>query len=330
MPYEVAMATCNGERFLDQQIASILRQTTPPQRLLVADDHSSDATLQLLKCWQRSSTIPIELLPPFGSARLGSCRNFERLIQASAAPYLMLADQDDIWDHDKATKLLQQMNLLEKRLGSNSPLLVHADLRLIDTEGRLLASSFHRHQGLDPDREGVLEIGMQNVVTGCASLVNRACVREALPFPVEVVLHDWWLALVAAQEGAVVYLPEPCVSYRQHQTNVVGAAGWRRQLLRRIGQVLAPNWQDVAADMISPSLLQLRACIVRLDPVSELRSRLQLLWSHSCWVRLRTALGLGLRKHGLWRTAGFYVALVCCRPADHCGRDARFGVNLHA
>jgi GT2 family glycosyltransferase len=330
MTYEVAMATCNGERFLDQQIASILGQTLPPQRLLVADDHSSDATLQLLQYWQRSSSIPIELVPPVGSARLGCCRNFERLIQASAAPYLMLADQDDVWDQDKATKLLRQMDLLEKRFGSDSPLLVHADLRLIDAEGRLLASSFHRHQGLAPDREGVLEIAMQNVVTGCASLVNRACVRKALPFPVEVVLHDWWLALVAAQAGAVVYLPEPCVSYRQHRTNVVGAAGWRRQLLRRIRQVLAPNWQDVAADMISPSLLQLRACIVRLDPVSELRARLELLWSHSCWVRLRTALGLGLRKHGLWRTVGFYVALVCCRPADHCGRDASSGVNLHA
>ena len=315
MPYEVAMATCNGERFLDQQIASILCQTLPPQRLLVADDHSSYATLQLLQYWQQGSSIPIELLPPVGSARLGSCRNFERLIQASTAPYLMLADQDDIWDPDKATRLLRQMDLLEQRLGSDSPLLVHADLRLIDAEGRLLASSFHRHQGLDPDREGVLEIAMQNVVTGCASLVNRACVREALPFQVEVVLHDWWLALVAAQAGGVGYLPEPCVSYRQHRDNVVGAAGWRRQLLRRIRQVLAPNWQAAAADMISPGFLQLRACLVRFDSVSELRARLELLWSRSRWVRLRTALGLGLRKHGFWRTAGFYAALLCGRPS---------------
>ena len=313
-PYEVVMATCNGESFLDQQIASILRQTELPNRLLVADDLSSDRTLESLRRWQQNSSVPIELLPTAGLERLGSCRNFERLLQASAAPYVMLADQDDLWDFNKAERLLHQITLLEQRWGSERPLLVHADLRMIDAEGRALSPSFHRFQGLKPERHGLLEIGLQNVVTGCASMMNRACVLQALPFPKQAVLHDWWLALVAAQAGGLAYLREPCMSYRQHRTNVVGAVGWRRQLLRRIRQVLVPNCQAFAVVLISPGLLQLQACLSRYGP-ADLAVRWQLIWSHSPWVRLSTALGLGLRKHGLWRTAGFYVALLCYRPS---------------
>jgi hypothetical protein len=106
------------------------------------------------------------------------------------------------------------------------------------------------------------------------------------------------------------------MSYRQHRTNVVGAVGWRRQLLRRIRQVLVPNCQAFAVVLISPGLLQLRACLARYGP-ADLAARWQLLWSLSRWVRLSTALRLGLRKHGLWRTAGFYAALVYCRPSGH-------------
>ena len=105
--YEVVMATCNGASYLDEQMASIMEQSLPPVRLLVADDGSTDDTLERLVQWQRRSSIPIELLPASQRERLGSCRNFERLLQASRAPYVMLADQDDIWDHNKAERLLQ-------------------------------------------------------------------------------------------------------------------------------------------------------------------------------------------------------------------------------
>lgn len=314
--YEVLMATCNGERFLDQQIVSILGQTVLPERVLVADDRSSDHTLERLQYWRLHSTVPIEVLPPAGPERLGSCRNFERLLQASSAPYVMLADQDDLWDPDKAQRLLHQMVMQEQYRGSEQPLLVHADLRLIDAEGQALAPSFHRYQGLHPTRQSLLEIGLQNVVTGCSSLLNRACVLRALPFPPEAVLHDWWLALVAAQGSGLMYLSEPCVSYRQHRSNVVGALGWRRQLLRRIKAGLFLNPLRSGERLISPGLLQMRACLARYGP-PELSTCWELLWSQSPWVRLRGAVGLGLRKHGLWRTAGFYAVLLCCRPSGH-------------
>ncbi|QNI52681.1 glycosyl transferase 2 family protein [Synechococcus sp. BIOS-E4-1] len=314
--YEVVMATCNGERFLEQQIASICRQTILPKRLLVADDCSSDQTLELLHHWQKKSDVPLELLTTRESGRLGSCRNFERLLYASKASHVMLSDQDDVWDVDKAARLLQQMDALEQRLGADQPLLVHADQRLIDAEAHQIHPSFHRCQGLHPERDGLFEIGLQNVVTGCALLLNRSAVERSLPFPAEVVLHDWWLALVAAQAGGLFYWPEACSSYRQHQANVVGARGWRRQLIKRLRDVDALHFRRSAQRLISPGLLQLRACLNRFGP-PESATRLERLWSASVWVRLSTALRLGLRKHGWWRTAGFYAALLCSRPSRH-------------
>ena len=316
MTYEVVLATCNGQQFLDQQIASILQQTQPPARLLVSDDLSTDQTQQRLIVWQKNSSIPIDILPLEYSFRLGSCKNFERLLRTSTAPYVMMADQDDIWDLDKAERLLHRMQALELELGADIPLLVHADQRLIDSDGRHLSPSFHSCQGLYPDRDDVLSVGMQNIVAGCSSLLNRAVIDQALPFPADTVLHDWWLALVSAQAGGLAYVEDSCACYRQHQANVVGAKGWPRQLLTVLLGVMRRHPRVSAQRLITPPLLQLRACLSRFGP-ADLADAFELLWSRSSWVRLITAYKLGLRKHGLWRTAGFYAALICVRPSQH-------------
>lgn len=155
---------------------------------------------------------------------------------------------------------------------------------------------------------------MQNVVTGCASLINRSCVRASLPFPAEAVLHDWWLALVAAQAGGIGYSSHPCMSYRQHGRNVVGAVGWQRQLRRRVSEALTIPWKSLAVDLMSPGLHQLHACLRRFGP-EIVAIEFEQLWSSSRWLRLRAARDLGLRKHGFWRTVGFYAALVSSRPS---------------
>ena len=74
--YEVLLATFNGERFLAEQIPSILEQTVLPQRLLIADDGSTDRTCDLISAWQAQSSVPIEVLPAATADRLGSSRNF--------------------------------------------------------------------------------------------------------------------------------------------------------------------------------------------------------------------------------------------------------------
>jgi glycosyltransferase involved in cell wall biosynthesis len=319
--YEVVLATCNGEAFLGQQIVSIFNQTLLPDRLLVADDGSTDGTLSLLQDLQSRAPIPFEILPSASAERLGSCRNFERLLEATSADYVMPADQDDLWDSDKAARLLAAMRSFERSWGITCPLLVHADLRVIDDVGRLLSHSYHGRQGEIPAQQTWLEIGMQNCVTGCSSLLNRACIERALPFPQEAVLHDWWLAQVAAHQGGIAYLPEPCMSYRQHSTNVVGAIGWHHVLIRRLQELRRAKALAAAAEaLIGPGLRQLRACVRRFETNEGVfragyqHILIDQLWSPNPWRRLRAALALRLRKHGMWRTFGFYAALFYWQP----------------
>jgi len=317
--YEILLATCNGAAFLEAQLTSLAGQTWPPLRVLVADDGSEDGTLRQLQAWQRRADLPLEVLASCSGERLGVCANFERLLVASRAPYVLLADQDDVWDRDKAERLLVAMEALEQRVGVHTPLLVHANLRLIGADGCDLGKLFHQAQHLNPWRNHWLELALQNTVTGCACVVNRACLQVALPFPAEVVLHDGWLALVAARTGAIGYLPQACMGYRQHGTNAVGAAGWRQQWRRRYRQlVAAPERAALAELWIGGTLRQLRACERRFAPGDHRgRPRAQAmaaLFSTSPWQRLAAALRLRLHKHGLRRTLGFYLALWWWRP----------------
>jgi hypothetical protein len=311
MAYEVVMATYNGSAYLNDQLNSIATQTRPPLRVLVADDGSIDGTIELLHQWQLRDVLPIQLLSAAG--HLGSCRSFERALGASRAPYLMPADQDDLWDVDKAERLLDAMAEQERLHGKEVPLLVHTDLRLINARGELLASSFHRYVGLRPQQHDWRSLAIQNVVTGCSLVVNRACLQAALPFPAEAVLHDWWLALVAARLGSITYLGEPGLSYRQHGSNAVGARG-RRQQFGRVSLALARGRQGATA-LVRPGLAQLQACGERFSahfsPVERLC--LHRLGSQSAWQRLWAALVLRLHKQGLVRTLGFYCCLVLSR-----------------
>ena len=85
----------------------------------------------------------------------------------------MFSDQDDIWHEMKARDFHEQDNSRERMYGKNTPLLVHSDLEVVNSSGHQIASSFMRYQTIDPSRNSWLSIGIQNVVTGCATMVNK-------------------------------------------------------------------------------------------------------------------------------------------------------------
>jgi glycosyltransferase involved in cell wall biosynthesis len=223
---DVLLATHNGADFLDDQLGSLLDQSGPPFRLLVRDDASTDATPTLLAQWAPRWPGKIELLDPLGP-RLGACGNFAALLAQADADYVMFCDQDDVWLPDKIARTLAKMTEVEREAGPDQPVLVHTDLAVVDDSLRGLGDSYWAYQHLDVRRGTTLNrLLVQNVVTGCAAMANRALVRKAVPIPPQAVLHDWWLALVAAATGRIERLDEPTVSYRQHGANRVGAVRW--------------------------------------------------------------------------------------------------------
>ena len=222
---DIVMATYNGARFLCEQLDSVLAQARPGVRLLVRDDGSTDATREILAAY--AGNRPEGVLVENGSRRLGACGSFSALLERSDADFVVLCDQDDVWLPGRLDAMLRRLVELEDRHGRGAPLLVHSDLTVVDAGLRELCPSFWRYQGLDPFRGGVLNrLLVQNVVTGCAAILNRALVRRATPIPKAAVMHDWWLATAAAALGRLEALAQPTALYRQHGENRVGAQRW--------------------------------------------------------------------------------------------------------
>jgi len=218
---DVLLGTYNGARYLRPQIESILDQEDVSFRILVRDDGSVDETPSVIEHYTRMR--PDRFIRLSDSDHLGAVGNFARLLREARAPYAALSDQDDVWSPHKLRTLLGVMRDLESRHGAGTPLLVHSDLTVVDETLRERHSSFWRYSGFDPRVTSLPRLLIKNTVTGCASLVNRALIQLALPVPQAALVHDYWLALVAAAAGHLGIVEEPLVAYRQHARNAIGA-----------------------------------------------------------------------------------------------------------
>ena len=261
---DILMATYNGARFLHEQIRSILEQTHQDFRLLVRDDGSTDTTPSLLAEYVASRPGQI-ILPEQDARNLGPAGSFSALLQQTDANYVMFCDQDDVWLPDKVERILHRMKQIERQEGVERPILLHTDLVVADESLRTLSDSFWRYQRLDPRRGSAFSrLLVQNVVTGCACMLNRALVRKAAPIPPEARMHDWWVALVAAAFGRVECLPEATVIYRQHSSNALGAKRWGPSYV--IGKALKFFTVDGLARNLESTQQQAKAFFRRFGP----------------------------------------------------------------
>ncbi len=221
---DILLATYNGARFLPEQLASLSAQSHRDWRLLVRDDGSSDNSLAIVREWARGIAQPVEIIED-GRTGLGASLNFATLLEASDAPYFACCDQDDVWLPEKLSIMLKAVQSAEDSAGADMPILAYSDLRVVDGGLNLIAESFRdfsRRPRLPRGRE-LRQVMMHNAVTGCASLGNAALRAKALPVPPEASMHDWWLALVAAGLGKLVWVPHATILYRQHGGNTLGA-----------------------------------------------------------------------------------------------------------
>ncbi|MEG0832387.1 MAG: glycosyltransferase family 2 protein [Oscillospiraceae bacterium] len=215
----VLLATCNSEKYLAELMDSILDGTYEDIKLYVRDDCSQDETRKIIASYDdlriESAVNPL----PSGSAQ----NNFFRLLLNSEGDYLMFADADDVWKPDKVKRTLAKMQELERAYGRETPLLVHTDLCVVDEKLDVIAPSMWKYEKLSTQRHSLKNMLVQNVVTGCTMMVNRALADMVREQPAECVMHDWWLALVAAAFGKIDVVDEPLMLYRQHGSNQVGA-----------------------------------------------------------------------------------------------------------
>jgi len=268
----VALCTCNGARYLAQQLDSLLAQDHPPFELVACDDASDDATWELLQAHA----------PRFAHARLirntnrlGVHANFQQALAACRGEWIAPCDQDDLWAPQKISRLLAQ---------AGDALLVYCDSELVDAELRPLGERVSdRLPMISGGRPLAFAFG--NCVSGHAALVRRSLLAQALPVPPGV-FYDEWLAFVASSLGTIRYVDEPLVQFRQHDRNLtrfVGQGDASRKSPLALHRLQAPKLDALAG---FPAPMQ-----ARLQTLAQLWHARE----HQ-WVSPRLA-GLMLRDH---------------------------------
>lgn len=223
---DILLATYNGEKYLGEQIDSIISQSYDAWRLIIRDDGSSDGTLSVINDYLVKYPHKITFIKDEINST-GATNNFSVLLTHSDGDYIMFCDHDDIWLPEKIMVTRNKMKALEEQYGKDIPLLVHTDLKVVDEHLNVLSDSFRKFQNLNPHTAKHLNrIIVQNVVTGCSLMINKKLKDILNPIPEGVIMHDWWIAITACAFGKIGYINESAILYRQHKRNEVGAREW--------------------------------------------------------------------------------------------------------
>ncbi len=215
----ILLSIYNGAKYLKAQIDSLFSQSYDNFRIIVRDDGSSDESLLILKSYDKIEVIASQ-------QNLGAKGSFAELLSYAVAnsdsDYFMFCDQDDVWKNDKVKKTLAKMQEMKQKFG-DIPLLVHSDVVVVDERLEVMAESFWKFQNINPKRDALSHLLLQNVVTGCTTMINRKLANLVEGIPAEAIMHDWWIAMVASCFGKIGWIDEPLMLYRQHSGNDIGA-----------------------------------------------------------------------------------------------------------
>lgn len=257
---QILMSTYNGEKYLKEQIDSILKQdceekTGVSWSLLVRDDGSKDRTQSILEKYHQQYPDKIQWYQGENKGVIGSF--FELMKKADdEAAYYAFADQDDVWMPEKLSRGIE---ILEHKT-EKCPALYACRPKLVDQELKELTSEIKR----PPMRPGFENALIENIVTGCTAVFNaklrNLVVKELPQF---TMMHDWWLYLVATLFGEVYYDETPYIAYRQHGKNVVGNPVSRMAEIKERVQVFFRKRKNVSRQ--TASLLQIFGKLERGD-----------------------------------------------------------------
>ncbi|MEW6667859.1 MAG: glycosyltransferase family 2 protein [Thermodesulfobacteriota bacterium] len=221
----IVLCTCNGERFLREQLDSLRGQSYGNIEILVNDDASNDGTVEILEEYRKAGVLRYWVNPE----RLGVVKNFERALGLAEGEYLALCDQDDIWEPEKIEVLVREID--------PHPM-VFSDASLVDVNGRVIEESnmYYANLQYTPGHQ-FHSLLFHNFVQGATTLFRKDLLKWALPIPGHMMFHDWWLAMVASRKGTIRYLPRRLIRYRIHDTNQTRVVD-TRSLPKIIGRYL--------------------------------------------------------------------------------------------
>ncbi|MDY4761097.1 glycosyltransferase family 2 protein [Streptococcus thoraltensis] len=241
MKVNILLSTYNGEKYLSEQIESIQAQTFKDWNLLIRDDGSKDSTTSIIREIAEEDDR-IRFINDGQNENYGVIKSFYHLVKFEKADYYFFSDQDDVWLPEKLEITLQR----GQKENPDKPLLVYTDLRVVNENLEILQESMIKAQSHHANTELVQEL-TENTVTGGTMMINKALADKWQVYE-NLLMHDWYLALLAASLGKLVYIDQPTQLYRQHEANVLGARTEDKKLkLLRLGPkaIFTKYWQII-------------------------------------------------------------------------------------
>ena len=215
---QILLATYNGARFIREQLDSLFNQTYQNFTILIRDDGSTDNTMQIVKEYEQKYPSKIECVAD-NKKNVGATQNFGILMQQATANYIFFCDQDDIWLENKLALCLEELIKLETQFPT-APCMVYTDMESIEETGKTTANSVWKQLNLHPKYFTLNRLLIQNIPHGCTMGINKKMLALAVPLPPEAILHDQWIALLAAVCGKHSAIYTPLVLLRNHAQNV--------------------------------------------------------------------------------------------------------------
>jgi glycosyltransferase involved in cell wall biosynthesis len=225
----VCLASYNGQKFIKEQIASILSQLTSNDELIISDDSSTDATIEIIESFSDNRIIILK------NPGKGILHNFENAMRSARGDFIFLSDQDDMWHPNKVQRFMQKFS------ESNCDLIL-SDCYICDEFlNNSRVTFFDQRRASDNLFLNII----RNSFIGCCLGFNRKILTLSLPFPKKIPMHDQWIGLQALKYGKVELLLEPLLYYRRHENNAsqtgeISQASlfqqmiWRYQIIKAI------------------------------------------------------------------------------------------------
>ena len=205
----VCMATYNGEKFLKEQIDSILSQLGDRDELIISDDGSTDKTIQIVTSYHDQRIHLID-----GPKKHSPIWNFENALQHAKGDFIFTADQDDVWHSDKVAVSLAHLQKVD---------CIVSNCRIVDADLNLKHDSFY---SLNHTRLGKwYNLLIHNGYLGCCMAFRRSVLNAALPFPARIPQHDIWIGNVAAFKHHLLFIQDQLIDYRRHDSNASSTSG---------------------------------------------------------------------------------------------------------
>lgn len=238
MRVAVLLSSFQGEKYISEQIASVLSQLPADGRLIIRDDGSTDRTVQ---CIEKFEDVRINVTL---GENCGFVESF--LILLSQAPkeadVVMLCDQDDVWLPNKVQRAIDHLESF-----GDAPALYCSRLLLVNAD--LVQIGISPNWPKMPSFQNALA---ENIVTGCTAALNRAALILITRHGDKnnIFFHDWWLYLVTSAFGTVIFDPTPTILYRQHGKNAIGMGGGLRRYTTILRFIKQKSWIEILFNQI--------------------------------------------------------------------------------